>query len=486
MAEAAPKEAPKNPPKPPPPSAEAVKAIKNPSDAEIRLTALLDGLAAERDGRDAAAATCERAVAAALGAFVADAAAQPLHWIYDKGDLATALDEAEAANDEDEALGLVHGGDNRSDAGVGDAAFTRRAAFAATSRNPYYTLPTGSATCYGDQQLAVLRALAGAAAEPGDASGAEFPIEKYRAELRAAFAPEDGSEDGGPYGALDAPRAPADRPVAHGWRNKSVIQWLKKTPQAPDMTDEQVDGATKAGALAAAYAHGGDAYDAAALAAAARACAGETQAPKAVAAAEVAARVVAAVVNGASCKDAVKREVQRLVTMPAYEGAATAEKKKKPAAADDGEKDGDQDGEANGEANSDATGTGEGGGSAVDALDAAFAAADADQTPAKAKDGAKEGGDADGGGGGGGGGDGEGGGTGEAAVGALDAAFAADAAQAKEDLGDAFAGIEAEEDARARALHDALFSLGMALSEALDAHGAETPYVDVVAALGAG
>ena len=46
---------------------------------------------------------------------MADAAAQPLHWIYDKGDLATALDEAEAANDEDAARGLVHGGATRRD-----------------------------------------------------------------------------------------------------------------------------------------------------------------------------------------------------------------------------------------------------------------------------------------------------------------------------------------------------------------------------------
>jgi len=56
-----------------------------------------------------------------LGALVADAATQPLHWIYDEQKLAAATQGIESAPE-----------------------------FATPSRNPFYTLPTGSFTCTYD------------------------------------------------------------------------------------------------------------------------------------------------------------------------------------------------------------------------------------------------------------------------------------------------------------------------------------------------
>lgn len=70
-----------------------------------------------------------RRAAAVLGALAADAAAQPLHWIYD---------------------------DNKLKAIVGDREDVE---FWQPSHNPFYRIPVGKQTCYGDQLLVVLESL---------------------------------------------------------------------------------------------------------------------------------------------------------------------------------------------------------------------------------------------------------------------------------------------------------------------------------------
>jgi hypothetical protein len=70
----------------------------------------------------------QRAVAAVLGACVADAASRPLHWVYDT----------------DKLESIIAGSD---------------AAFFSPSACPFYTLSTGSNSCYHDQMLVGLQAL---------------------------------------------------------------------------------------------------------------------------------------------------------------------------------------------------------------------------------------------------------------------------------------------------------------------------------------
>ena len=82
---------------------------------------------------DESAARRVRRIDAIVAAFVADAAAMPLHWIYDTDDLDAILVEA-----------------NR----------TERPEFLSPSRAPYYSYPTGEFTPFGEQMLVYLRALA--------------------------------------------------------------------------------------------------------------------------------------------------------------------------------------------------------------------------------------------------------------------------------------------------------------------------------------
>jgi len=72
----------------------------------------------------------QKKVACLLGAAVADAAARPLHWVYDLGDLNKAI---------------------RSNPDVPE--------FLPESKSPFYTLPTGANSCYWDQAAATLTSL---------------------------------------------------------------------------------------------------------------------------------------------------------------------------------------------------------------------------------------------------------------------------------------------------------------------------------------
>ena len=74
-----------------------------------------------------------RASASVLGACVADAAAQPLHWNYDTKKLDQKLKIAEKLNDPEFLV--------------------------ASESNPFYNIPTGSNTCYADQAFVLLESL---------------------------------------------------------------------------------------------------------------------------------------------------------------------------------------------------------------------------------------------------------------------------------------------------------------------------------------
>jgi hypothetical protein len=71
----------------------------------------------------------QRAIAAIIGATVADAAAQPLHWVYDSAKMHEL---------------------------VGDG---RPPEFHTPPANPYYRLEVGKQTCYGDQAFVLLQSL---------------------------------------------------------------------------------------------------------------------------------------------------------------------------------------------------------------------------------------------------------------------------------------------------------------------------------------
>ena len=94
----------------------------------------------------------QRKVACLLGAAVADAAARPLHWVYDLRELRAAVAGREEAPE-----------------------------FLPSSHSPFYTLPTGENSCYWDEAQAVLTALA---ARPG-----VFSYDEVCGALRRDFGP---------------------------------------------------------------------------------------------------------------------------------------------------------------------------------------------------------------------------------------------------------------------------------------------------------
>ena len=82
---------------------------------------------------DESAARRVRRIDAIVAAFVADAAAMPLHWIYDTDDLAAILAREHRAETPE---------------------------FLPESHAPYYAYPPGEQTPFGEQMLVYLRALA--------------------------------------------------------------------------------------------------------------------------------------------------------------------------------------------------------------------------------------------------------------------------------------------------------------------------------------
>jgi len=125
----------------------------------------------------------KKKISCVLGAVVADAASLPLEWIY-----------------KDSTMVEI----------VGD----KNPEFWPESHCPFYTVPTGSISCYTDEMVTTLDCLA--------KNDAEVDLSKVTAAVQAKF----GSLDS-PYQVALAKRADKVYPVPGPWINGGVIQSLK-------------------------------------------------------------------------------------------------------------------------------------------------------------------------------------------------------------------------------------------------------------------
>lgn len=166
-----------------------------------------------------ALAQADRAVGAIIGAAVADAAAQPLHWVYDLQKLSVLLSE------------------------------TPQPEFRSKSANPFYRRDTGQQSCYGDQAFVLLESLS----ECGGLNVDDLKERTYR-----FFGP--GSEYdtplNDPYRDKGAPRP--QLPIEGPWRQASLKSFIKNVDagkaETGCETDNQIDGVAKLAPIVACYA----------------------------------------------------------------------------------------------------------------------------------------------------------------------------------------------------------------------------------------
>ncbi|XP_048774863.1 crystallin J1A-like [Ostrea edulis] len=148
----------------------------------------------------------ERKIGAIVGALVADAAAQPIHWNYKTADLDDFLRDKEEI------------------------------AFLEPSRNPFYCIQTGKHSCYGDQSVNILRSLV----ENGGVN-----IEKLKKSTYELFGPntEYENEDNATY------KDKSDvvkkvYPIKSKWRHAGIKSFLKNYKEGAEVTgieDNQMD-----------------------------------------------------------------------------------------------------------------------------------------------------------------------------------------------------------------------------------------------------
>ncbi|XP_050409605.1 crystallin J1A [Patella vulgata] len=120
-----------------------------------------------------------RRVAAVCGVFVGDAAAQPLHWIYDQ----KKLDDIIGRKEEVE--------------------------FWPTSHNAFYTLNTGQNSGYGDQPYVILKSL----------------VENKGLNITALN--KATVDFFGPGTEYDNPNRPGEKPIQGRWLHKSLMDFLQ-------------------------------------------------------------------------------------------------------------------------------------------------------------------------------------------------------------------------------------------------------------------
>ncbi|XP_056290411.1 crystallin J1B-like isoform X2 [Pseudoliparis swirei] len=162
----------------------------------------------------------DRAIGAIVGAAVADAAAQPMHWIYNADRLKEVLSDLEPCPE-----------------------------FRPQSANPFYRRATGEQTCYGDQAYVLLESLS----QCGDVNVEDLTKRMYK-----FFGPgtvydlplnDPYRKKGGPK-----PILPIDGP----WRNSSLKAFIRNVDAGKEETgcdvDCQMDGVTKLAPLVALYA----------------------------------------------------------------------------------------------------------------------------------------------------------------------------------------------------------------------------------------
>ncbi|CAL8311179.1 unnamed protein product [Merluccius merluccius] len=162
----------------------------------------------------------DRAIGAIIGAAVADAAAQPMHWMYDADRLKEVLSELEPFPE-----------------------------FRAESANPFYRRTTGEQTCYGDQAYVLLESLS----HCGDVNVEDLTRRTY-----SFFGPGTVYDLplNDPYRQKGGPKA--QLPIDGPWRNASLKAFIRNVDAGKTETgcevDCQMDGVTKITPVVAMYA----------------------------------------------------------------------------------------------------------------------------------------------------------------------------------------------------------------------------------------
>ena len=136
-----------------------------------------------------------RSLHAIVGAFVADAAATPTHWVYDAAKLQEEVSKR-----------------------------GKQAAFFQPSLNPFYTRPLGAATCYGEQLLITLRSLVEHGGEIDDA------------DIGRTIAEEMGVDTD--YGEINMTIfGTRELPIDGPWRHGSVMHYIQELASGKDYLD---------------------------------------------------------------------------------------------------------------------------------------------------------------------------------------------------------------------------------------------------------
>uniref|UniRef100_A0A4W5MHQ7 Selenoprotein J n=1 Tax=Hucho hucho TaxID=62062 RepID=A0A4W5MHQ7_9TELE len=161
----------------------------------------------------------DRALGAIIGSAVADAAAQPLHWVYDLDKLDGFLNEAPTPE------------------------------FRPKSANPFYRRDTGNQSCYGDQAFVLLESLS----ECGGLNVNDLRKRTYK-----FFGPrsEYDTPVNDPYRDRSGPKP--QLPIEGPWRHGSIKSFMKNMDAGKEETgcetDFQPDGIAKLAPIVALYA----------------------------------------------------------------------------------------------------------------------------------------------------------------------------------------------------------------------------------------
>ncbi|XP_067661914.1 crystallin J1A-like [Haliotis asinina] len=168
------------------------------------------------------ATVSERREAAVVGALVADAAIQPLHWIYNKDKLNILIKDREDIE------------------------------FWTPSANPFYCLETGLNSCYGDQSFVILKSLVRCqGVDVEDLKKATYdrfgPKSDYESAVNAKYA-----------GTKEKKLTSDDLPLKGPWRHASIKHFLKNfennLEETGSETDEQIDCVLRMVSVVALYA----------------------------------------------------------------------------------------------------------------------------------------------------------------------------------------------------------------------------------------
>lgn len=168
----------------------------------------------------------DRKVAAVVGALVADAAAQPLHWNYKQEKLESLIE------------------------GLDEIAFRQESA------NPFYCIETGKQSCYGDQTYCILKSLV-------ENSGLD--IKALQNSTYEMFGPESEYENE----VNKVYKSKTDKnpllPIHSPWRHFSIKDFIRNYDKKLDVTgsetDEQIDCVLRAIPVTALFAGRSDMLD---------------------------------------------------------------------------------------------------------------------------------------------------------------------------------------------------------------------------------